>query len=89
MNINRNNRRSVPTLVISALAVVAAVITWLSFKQVAATAPPIAKPNATVTEEQPGTLGAHVKPAPDTPHAVVGATNLEFNLKVSINRHAD
>ena len=76
---NRNNRRSVPTLVISALAVVAAVITWISFKQVAANAPPIAHPNATGTEEPARAFGAQVKPAPDTPHTVVGVTNFGSN----------
>ena len=79
MSINKNNRRSVPTLVISALGVVAAVITWLSFKQASAPAPPIAQPNPRATGEQPALRGSRVKQAQDVQHVVVGVTNLDLN----------
>ena len=79
MNVNRNNRRSVPTLVISALAVVAAAITWLSFKQVAANAPPTANPHASANGTPPGPTGAHVETTIYTQPVVAGATNFNSN----------
>jgi hypothetical protein len=76
MYTNRHNRRSVPTLVISALAVVAAAITWLSFKPVPAPAPPAAHPNATPRGEQAAALGAHPGPTTYTQQVAIGVTNL-------------
>ena len=89
MNINRNNRRSVPTLVISGLGVVAAAITWLSFKQVAANAPPPANPNARATGAQTAPYGSRVKQPQDIQHAVVGVTNLDLNRNPPPKRQAE
>ena len=89
MNINRNNRRSVPTLVISALAVVAAAITWLSFKQVAAPAPPAANPHATARGEQPVAPRPRVEPTPSTQHPVAGVTNLEASPQPNTKQHSE
>jgi len=88
MNINTNNRRSVPTLVLSGLGVVAAAITWLSFKQVAANAPPPANPNSRATAEQP-VHGSSVKQAQDMQHAVVGVTNLEASPQPNTKPHSE
>ena len=89
MNINRNNKRSVPTLVISGLGVVAAAITWLSFKLASAPAPPLANPNARATREQPMARGPRIKRAQDTQHATVGVTNLDLNRKPTPNQQAE
>ena len=88
MNINTNNRRSVPTLVLSGLGVVAAAITWLSFKQVAANAPPPANPNSRATGEQP-VHSSNVKQAQDMQHAAGGVTNFEASPQPNTKPHSE
>ena len=88
MNINTNNRRSVTTLVISGLGVVAAAITWLSFMQVAANAPPPANPNSRATAEQPA-HGSSVKQAQDRERVAGGVTNRDLTRKPKPKQQAE
>ena len=88
MNINTNNRRSVTTLVISGLGVVAAAITWLSFMQVAANAPPPANPNSRATAAQP-VHSSSVKQTQEMDPRVVGVTNLDLTRKPKPKEQAE